>query len=106
VVDSNDKILEAIYSAVDEINQQLPAKKRLAKSPDTVLFGKCGTLDSLGLVSLILAVEERIRDELDLSITLADERAMSQARSPFRSIKSLACYIPSLIAEAADSHGN
>lgn len=66
---------------------------------DTVLFGREGLLDSIGLVSFILDVEEDIRAQSGISITLADERAMSQSKSPFRSVGRLADYAALLIAE-------
>ena len=59
---------------------------------DTVLFGENGVLDSMGLVTLIVAVEQAIEDQYDKAVGLADEKAMSQARSPYRSVASLAEY--------------
>lgn len=97
-----ERILQAIYIAVDEINEQLPQGKSLAKSPEAVLFGQSGQLDSLGLVSLIVAVEQNIQAEFGSDVTLADERAMSQRNSPFQTIATLAAYISSLM----DEHGN
>jgi len=61
------------------------------------LFGQGGKLDSLGLVNLIVAVEAMVEDELDVTITLADEKAMSMKNSPFRTIQTLADYINLLI---------
>ena len=57
------------------------------------LYGRQGVLDSLGLVSLLASIELAIEDECAIQITLADERAFSQARSPFRTVASLAEYI-------------
>ena len=54
----------------------------------------------MGLVSLIVAVEESVSDEFGVEITLADQRAMSQEKSPFLSSASLAEYAGKLIAEA------
>ncbi len=61
-------------------------------TPDTPLFGKNGILDSIGLVTLIVAVEQAIEDRYQISVALADERAFSQKRSPFRSVAALADY--------------
>lgn len=66
-------------------------------SGDTVLFGKGGVLDSMGLVTLIIAVEQAIEDRFDVSAGLADEKAMSQTNSPYRSIAALADYAVSQI---------
>jgi D-alanine--poly(phosphoribitol) ligase subunit 2 len=68
--------------------------------PDTLLFGKTGLFDSLGLVNLILAIEEAIQDDAGVAVSLADERAMSQSRSPFRTMGSLAGYAAGLVEEA------
>ncbi|TVP43567.1 MAG: acyl carrier protein [Gemmatimonadales bacterium] len=72
---------------------------------DTRLFGDTGLLDSLGLVSLVLSVEEAIEDLTGVSVALADERAMSQTRSPFRTVRSLSEYATALSEESvAGSH--
>ena len=59
---------------------------------DTPLFGQEGILDSMGLVTLIVAVEQAIEDTLGVSVSLADEKAMSQQQSPYRTIAALAEY--------------
>ena len=96
-----EKIKDIIFDAVDEVNEQLEKANRIEKSPDTVLFGKEGKLDSLGLVTLLVAIEQRLEDEFDTSITIADEKAMSQKRSPFYSIKTLSDYIGQLLQSAS-----
>ncbi len=94
-----EKIIQAVFRAVDEVNQELPEGQRLKKSLDTVLFGRSGVLDSLGLVNLIVAAEEKIEEEFGSTITIADERAMSQKNSPFRTIGTLVDYVSSLLEE-------
>ena len=66
---------------------------------NSVIYGDNSPLDSLALVSLIVAVEQNIEDKFDISITLADERAMSLVNSPFRTVSSLADYIEALLKE-------
>ena len=66
---------------------------------DTTIYGNDSRLDSLGLVNLLVTIEQNIEDEFDASLTLADERAMSQKHSPFRTIGSLADYIDMLLKE-------
>lgn len=95
----NGSVVQAIYDAIDEVNQQLPGKQRIEKSTDTVLFGRSGKLDSLGLVNLIVSVEERVEEEFGIVITIADERAMSQRNSPFKSVGTFADYISLLLEE-------
>jgi acyl carrier protein len=65
----------------------------------SALLGPGALLDSLGLVTLIVDVEQRISDDLRLRVTLADERAMSAASSPFRTVSSLADHALARVAE-------
>jgi acyl carrier protein len=60
---------------------------------DTFLIGQGAVLDSMGLVTAILEIEQRLAAEHDVTVVLADERAMSQKNSPFRSVRSLADYV-------------
>jgi acyl carrier protein len=66
----------------------------------TLLFGVDAPLDSIALVGLVVAVEERLELLTGKSIRLVDERAMSMKKSPFRSVGSFADYIDSVLAEA------
>lgn len=94
------RIAQAIYAAVEELNQQLPEERQLDKSNKTELFGQSGKLDSLGLVNLVITIEENVSDEFGVPITVADERAMSQKNSPFKTIGTLGEYIAMLLGEA------
>ncbi len=42
-----EKILNWIYEGVDEVNEQLPDGQKLKKSPDTLLLGESGKLESI-----------------------------------------------------------
>jgi len=96
---NSTNINSLVLKAVEELNQQRSSEQWLPPSPDTLLSGQEGRLDSLGLVNLILLVEEQIADELGVEITLTDERAMSQENSPFRSVRTLTEYVSQLVEE-------
>ena len=94
-----EKVLEIIYEALDEVNEDL-GKNSTQKSPDTVLLGPASGLDSLKLVNLIVAVEQRVEEEFGAPISaIANEKAMSQKSSPLRNVGTLADFITSLLAE-------
>lgn len=99
----NEKVLELIYRAIDDLNVELSEEDQLKKAPDTILFGNSGALDSLGLVNLIIATEQYVDSDLGVAFTLADERAMSQKSSPFRTVGTLADYILMLLKEYSDA---
>lgn len=68
---------------------------------ETRLLGHSAIVDSLGLVTLIVDLEQRLETDFGASLSLANERAMSQAKSPFRSVVSLTDYVCELLAESA-----
>ena len=93
--DISSIIIETIRDLIPKQGLELPD----GLSNDTYLFGEGGILDSMGLVSLVIAVEEAIFDNLGKQVTLADEKAMSQTNSPYRTVASLAEYARSQIQE-------
>jgi acyl carrier protein len=93
--------VQCIYGVLDEFNQELPLGLKLGKSTETVLYGENGQLDSIKLVHLIVAVEERVEQEFGVTVTLADERAMSMRNSPFATVASLSSYVSSLLSSQA-----
>ena len=50
-------------------------------------------------MGLIVLVEEKVEDASGRSITLADERAFSMERSPFRTLGSLVDYVGTLLSD-------
>lgn len=86
---STEQVTALVYRAVDQINAELAGQQYLEKNPSAVLFGSGATIDSMALVSFIVAVEEQILDDLGLALTLADEKAMSMEHSPFRTLATL-----------------
>lgn len=98
-MDNSENIRKIIFEAIDEINQQLADGKQILKSDDAVLYGPKSSLDSLGLVNLIVDIEQKFQDETGISINLADEKALSQKNSPYLSVKSLSEYISRILSE-------
>lgn len=92
-------LIELINACAREVYEQQPAPGPLALDAQTELFGERGIFDSLGLVNLVVAVEQAVEDHYRISVSLADRRALSQRRSPFRTIGSLAEYTQALIQE-------
>jgi len=93
----SERVVQCIYSVLDEFNQELPLGLKLSKSSDAVLYGVNGQLDSINLVHLIVAVEEKIESEFGVAVTLADERAMSLRNSPFATVAALSAYVSVLL---------
>ncbi len=96
---SLEKIGNIIIESLKEYNQELQNAELDNPTNKTKLYGEKSVLDSMGLVYLITDIEERISDEFEKDIVLADEKAMSQKTSPFRDVETLAKYIQNLLEE-------
>lgn len=91
------KIDDLVLSAVQNIGNDTDNLILQTASLNTPLFGALGVLDSLSLVTLVANLEEKVSELFDRDIIIADERAMSQTRSPFLTAKTLSDYIQSLM---------
>ena len=90
-------VVEVILGALQDVLAGAEGEP-LAPDENTRLIGRSSVLDSMGLVTLIVEVEQRLEDGHDLVVVLADDRAMSQTRSPFLSVGTLADYVLQLAA--------
>lgn len=89
----NRSQIEAIVlDALRMANQARTDDNQLTVAPDAPLFGDNGQLDSLGIVALIIDIEEALA-ESGCNVTLTAERAMSRSQSPFKDVPSLVAYI-------------
>lgn len=92
-----DKIEALILASVRELANELDKTDLQQPNSETVLFGAGGALDSLALVHLIADLEGRVADDFGQDVVIADERAMSQSRSPFRTVATLRDYLGELL---------
>ena len=95
---TDDAIREVVLTAMRNANEARDAASQLAIAADAPIFGPDSSLDSLGLVGLLLDIEEGLQ-EIGCDVVLSDERAVSQKRSPFRSVQSLVSYVSTLAKE-------
>lgn len=96
-----EQVIEVICEALREQNLSGANAELASPSSETRLLGEKSALDSIGLVSLIVDLEEKIADKFGRSVVLADERAMSLRQSPFRRVDSLADHIVQKLEEQA-----
>jgi len=90
---SHDGVLSMVYEAVARTNEDLEPELRIEARPDEMLMGPGAKLDSLGFVSLILEIEALAHERLGVMLELVNDRALSQERSPFRTLESLVAYV-------------
>ncbi len=66
------RVLEALYAAVDDLNQQLAPEDRLERAEATALTGDSARLDSLAFLNLVLAAETRVNARCSAPVNLAE----------------------------------
>jgi hypothetical protein len=93
------RIAELVQQAVQSANLARPDGLKLSESADAPVFGPASPLDSLGLVALLIDIEDLFAAE-GRPIVLSDERALSERRSPYRNVPSLVDYIERLLTES------
>jgi acyl carrier protein len=83
-----DIVIEAVRDQLDADG----AEDVRPITEDTPLIGGSAPIDSLGLVTVIVELEQRLQSDYGVMATLVDEQAMSQRYSPFRTVGTLADY--------------
>jgi len=92
-------VIDCIYAAIDEVNEQLPAGEQIAKAPDTRLSGNGSTLDSLGVINLMFCLEREVEERLNAEITLSDRLVGTEDGNPFASVGELTNFIDQLVRD-------
>lgn len=94
-----ESITQQILGALEELNLQLPPEAQLDVSVSAPLLQPEGQLDSLGVVNLILLLEERVERALSVRVSLTDERTLAHSERVFRDVPSLADHLLTLIEQ-------
>lgn len=96
---NRDTVLKIVLETLHELGEDLDRPELQEADETTRLFGARSALDSINLVNLIADLEERLNDDFEIEITLADQTAMSQTHSPFRRVGSCVDYIMELTSD-------
>ena len=92
---SSKSIIEkALFAAIDDYNAFQPAEQKLEKNTSTVLFSRAGftkegKLDSIGLVNLLVLIEEKMRIESGTDYTLNIQEIIDNKETILKNLGSL-----------------
>jgi acyl carrier protein len=92
-MDQSAKITSTIADCIAQLNKQLAVGNRLATSPDTILIGDGGSLDSLGLITLFVSIEQELASKHGLSCPLLDTVTSDENTDSMDTIAKLAQWI-------------
>lgn len=88
---SKEKIIDIIFRCAEELNRQLSEESKLILEESTVITGENSLLDSLGLVTLLVSIEEHL-NQLGISINILDKVSES-SNFPFATIGEMSLWI-------------
>lgn len=86
---ADPRTVRAIFAAIEEVNLQLAPDERLPRSLDAPLHGNGESLDSLVLVNLLVASEERLTEAYGSPISLTDRQLATDSDDPLATVGSL-----------------
>jgi acyl carrier protein len=93
-----EQIRAIVLEAIDDLNATLPPDEQVEKEPNSPLMG-AGKLDSLGVVDLMMILEQKLADQLDARVSLA-LTSSEGAGTPFASVGSLVSHVTALVNES------
>lgn len=96
-----DVLNDVLFPSIDAVRETVERGDQLQKAPDAPLFGDGAPLTSLGLVTLVMEVEDRVTSVTGKTVRLVSSDAMSRKHSPFRTLGALASYIDELLKAAS-----
>ena len=94
---SEEKVLDIVVEALKDAWGEYDIND--TPTADSEIFGGQSVLDSTALVSMILDLEERLEEELGMTVSLMDEKAVSQENSPFQSVATMVAFIKTIVEE-------
>ena len=90
-------ILKKIYESIDEHNILNPEEYQMSKSLVTPIMGNNSVLDSLGLLSFLVDLESKIKEQIDLRCNLVNEELISDNSKHYEDVQSILSYILSIM---------
>lgn len=97
----DDAAHRVVHAALSDVELLLPPGTRLGREPDDRLAAPDGPLESLGLVNLVVALENHAFPAGEGAMTFMDALALPLEESPFRTVHSLEDFVRTQLGEAS-----
>lgn len=94
--------LEMVYKSLDVVNSLRSAEDAIAPSADLNLVGDGGRLDSLALVTMILAIERQIGEATGQEVSLLDDDEAELQLNALQTPRAIASLILEKLASDED----
>ena len=94
---TREDVSEVINGSIAEVNELRAEDEQISTAIDAALFGENGSLDSLGMVNLIVSLEEKVEERFGTTIMLSDESLWNNVDSPFQTLNKLSEHIQTVL---------
>jgi hypothetical protein len=91
--EADSRVVALVLRAVAEVNEMLPDGSRLREDTSSPLVQPHGPLDSLGVINLLVAVENQVEAEFGRRPNLTEMEANPEDSSPLSTIGTLAKFV-------------
>ena len=98
---SRDNVVDAVFAAVDELNEMLPDNEQLARDESAALTGEGATIKSMSLANLMVGIEEQLDERFDASIALVGGDPLPENPSPLETLGTMIDYVTTLMESDA-----
>ena len=86
-----------VYVAMRQVNAMRAPNEQIPERSDVVLVGDDGVMDSLALMTLILALEEGFRERIGKDVSIMGENNFDKLVAHFRTPEDIAKYLLELL---------
>ena len=87
---NKNSIIEIIFTSIKEVNENQPSNSKLKLKKDELLVSDKSKIDSLGLITLLVNIEDKINKTYNVRLNLLEENFISDEKTPFQTIDNLA----------------
>jgi acyl carrier protein len=96
-----ERVAACVRAAIAEVNRLRGPDAQVAGAPHTVLVGEGGALDSLGIVNLVVALENAVERDFGQAFGLVGEILGASDPERFRTVGLLTDFVTETIAARA-----
>ena len=89
------QIEKIIFDTIDQINDDLGAN--IKKDDKSNIVGGDSPLDSLGVITFLMELENKVETTLKINLTLVNDDVLSNNDSPLRNVLSLKNHLEKVI---------
>jgi len=95
-----ESLARCIKDGLDEVNMTRDVKIPTDTPDALLLYGEGGLFESMQLINFLMVVEEKIAEQLGITLSIVSEKAISRQVSPFSRVSTLVDYLEEEIGGA------